>query len=178
MISETSYRKKPTQGGLFDPEDEDNMVDQAESDKDLQENFVNVNVLKQEINRVVEADSDNEETDEIKVRCKVLAAKVELGLLEAEVTDFTVKKVIDILVTDFPMSAGRAVPKQEDTARDKTDCEGKCLEYNDVLVQSDGLHCKLRLHSQEVSHLKVIGLRGIIAKTPSMSLATLRLDDF
>lgn len=89
---------------------------------------------------------------------KVLAAKVELGLIEAEITDFTIKKVIDTLVTDFPMSASRSKedPKPDDSDQTKK-TDRSC---SDLLFVSDGLHCKIGLQSSESSHFKVIGLRA------------------
>jgi len=49
--------------------------------------------------------------------------------------------------------------------------------FNDLLVVSDGLHCKLRIQQSEISHLKIIGLKAQITDKDSESLSMLRLED-
>ena len=85
------------------------------------------------------------------------------------------------MVTDFPVSHAR--PKADDlsTKTNATDEAEKGIfvetVFNDFLVVSDGLHCKLRIQQSEISHLKVIGLKAQLTDKDSESLSTLRLED-
>lgn len=91
---------------LFDLEDEDNMLHVEDADEDMQDNFVNFSLISQQTTMQVEADSDDE-AEERSVPCSIVAAKAELGLIEAEITDFTIKKIVETLVNDFPVSSTR-----------------------------------------------------------------------
>jgi hypothetical protein len=78
------------------------------------------------------------------------------------------------LVTDFPVSNSRHKKEDLSTKTNASDEAEKSMfietVFNDFLIVSDGLHCKLRVQQSEISHLKIIGLKAQISEKNSSSL--------
>ena len=100
---------------------------------------------------------------------KQVAVDVNLGLTEGEITEHSMRKIMECLVADFPLSAAMANSNTGDETlnqQDKSvvvaenseeDIENRVVKsrYIKAHVHSEGLNYKMRLRKEE-SVLKII----------------------
>lgn len=62
-------------------------------------------------------------------------------------------------------------------SKQETD-QNKLKKNFNVSLVSDGMHCKLKVQNNEISHTKVIGIRSSAGKNNSVVNFSLHLEDF